>query len=740
MNKKFRIVSFLLILLSLLLIPGCGKTEDIGTIDSLDDLYDKELKIGYPDDLNLTENINELCPKAKTYKFAETDVLSAFNSKKIDAYACNENLCKYIIEQSNGTLQTIDTPITAYPAVFATSDTSQIPDLEKKVDEFIAKGQNEGLFKEITTRWLDPNSDETMHEVPTVKNPKYTLRVGTVGFNKPYCYYKNNELTGADIEIVYHLAAYLNAKVEFEDSNYNSIIAGITTGKYDLLAACIFYTPERAESINCSDPYTEVNIKLIVPKNSIKLADLNGKTAGVMTGTPHVEMIEKVVDDASYEYFNSFSDLALALEQNKIDFFVNNKVAFKLMKEEYPDFISVEEPICSFDIGTIFPKDKDNQELINQYNEYIQKIKADGTLDELENYWLDNNDWQPLDLATDGENGTLTLATCTSNKPYSLMVDGVYSGFDVAVVNGFCKEYGYALKIEDCDFASMLAGITTGKYDFAAGQIAYTDERAENVIYSDFYTIQHIVAILKDSTTDESNTSTIWDNLCAGFKKTFIDEDRYLLILSGIKVTLIITVLGFILANILGALLCAMTMSKLSILKIIANVYSKIMQGTPIVVVLMIIYYVIFGKSSISNILVAILAFGLSTATYIAQIFEGAISQVAKGEIEAALALGLTHSEVFFGITLPQALRFCITPLGSQLVALMKGTAIVGYIAVMDMTKVSDIIRSSTYEAFFPLLSTALIYFLISTIILLIFDKLRLHMDPANKKRKMKGV
>ena len=210
--------------------------------------------------------------------------------------------------------------------------------------------------------------------------------------------------------------------------------------------------------------------------------------------------------------------------------------------------------------------------------------------------------------------------------------------------------------------------------------------------------------------------------------------------LSGIRVTLVITVLGFLLAAVVGALVCAMSMCNIKGLRIFANVYSKIMQGTPIVVVLMIIYYVIFGKINISGIFVSILGFGLTTAAYLAQIYKGAIEQVDKGEIEAARSLGLSKLNTFFGIILPQAIRLMLPPLSSQLVGLMKGTSIVGYIAVMDMTKVSDIIRSSTYEALFPLLAIALIYFLISTIILLIIDRISYRLNPANKERKVKGV
>lgn len=501
----------------------------------------------------------------------------------------------------------------------------------------------------------------------------------------------------------------------------------------------LYITEEIAKTESLSEPYYDLNGRMGVKNNSekkyTKLDDLKNKRAGVLTGTPQEAFVREAIGDVQFYYFNSFTDLAIALKENKIDFFLNNTLAYSLMKEEYTNFDYIDETICALDIGTIFPKNKNNKKLVSEYNEYIKEIRENGKLDELTDYWLNNKEWEKVNIKKSGENGILKFATCTSSKPFSLRIDGEYAGFDVAIVNGFCEKYGYGLEIEDTDFAGILAGITNGKYDLAASQIAYTDERAESVLYSEFYYVQKIVAIIMDDSIDIEKDS-FSNRFKSGLKKTFIEENRYQMILSGIKVTIIISILGFLLAIILGVILCAMSMSRVKPLRIITNIYSKVMQGTPIVVILMIIYYIIFAKSGISNVLVAIIGFGVSSAANLSQIYVGAISQVNKGEIEAALSLGFSKGRAFAGIVLPQAIRFMLPALGSQFVALMKGTAIVGYIAVMDMTKVSDIIRSSTYEAVFPLLSVALIYFIISTIILLIFDALVYHMNPVNRRRK----
>ena len=147
-------------------------------------------------------------------------------------------------------------------------------------------------------------------------------------------------------------------------------------------------------------------------------------------------------------------------------------------------------------------------------------------------------------------------------------------------------------------------------------------------------------------------------------------------------------------------------------------------------VILMMLYYIVFGKSDISNVLVAILGFGLVFGAYMAQLFEGGIGGVDKGQWEAALATGLTRRQTFFGIVLPQAIRTMLPGYFSNLISLMKGTAVVGYIAINDLTKVGDIIRSNTYEAIVPLVTIAIIYFIIACLLLWLMSLIKRRLAP----------
>lgn len=156
------------------------------------------------------------------------------------------------------------------------------------------------------------------------------------------------------------------------------------------------------------------------------------------------------------------------------------------------------------------------------------------------------------------------------------------------------------------------------------------------------------------------------------------------------------------------------------------------------VVLLMILYYVIFGRSGIEAVWVAVTGFSLNFAAYTSEILRSGIESVDGGQREAALALGFTENQSFFRFIFPQAVLRQLPVYRSEIISLLKNTSVVGYIAIQDLTKMSDIIRSRTYEAFFPLIVTAVIYFILAWIITLILRSVLRHIDPRAKKESFK--
>ena len=209
----------------------------------------------------------------------------------------------------------------------------------------------------------------------------------------------------------------------------------------------------------------------------------------------------------------------------------------------------------------------------------------------------------------------------------------------------------------------------------------------------------------------------MFSNVTESFSNNLIVEDRYRMILDGLQVTLLITLFAAVLGTILGGLVCWMRMSRRRWLQQVARVYIDLMRGTPVLVLLMLMYYVVMAPVDATGIVVAIVTFAMNTAAYISEMLRTTIQGIDRGQSEAGLALGFTPRQTFLKIVLPQVVRAVMPVYQGEIISLLKGTSIVGYIAVADMTRASDLIRSRTFDAFFPLIVTAIIYFVMAWLI-----------------------
>lgn len=216
----------------------------------------------------------------------------------------------------------------------------------------------------------------------------------------------------------------------------------------------------------------------------------------------------------------------------------------------------------------------------------------------------------------------------------------------------------------------------------------------------------------------------MFSDVAESFSNNLIVEDRYRMILDGLQVTLLITLCAAVLGTLLGGLVCWMRMSRWKWLQQVARVYIDLMRGTPVLVLLMLMYYVVMAPLDATGIVVAVVTFAMNTAAYISEMLRTTIQGIDRGQTEAGLALGFTPRQTFLKIVLPQVVRAVMPVYQGEIVSLLKGTSIVGYIAVADMTRASDLIRSRTFDAFFPLIVTAVIYFVVAWLIGLLLQSL----------------
>lgn len=199
------------------------------------------------------------------------------------------------------------------------------------------------------------------------------------------------------------------------------------------------------------------------------------------------------------------------------------------------------------------------------------------------------------------------------------------------------------------------------------------------------------------------------------FYENFIEDNYWMYIADGLKVTLLVTFFSVLIGIVLGFLIAVVRSTnektgKMKILNALCKVYLTVIRGTPVVVQLMIIYFVVFGSVNIDKVPVAIMAFGLNSAAYVAEIFRSGIMSIDNGQFEAGRSLGFNYTQTMMYIIMPQAFKNVLPALGNEFIVLLKETSVSGYIALQDLTKGGDIIRSRTYDAFMPLIAVALIY------------------------------
>lgn len=199
------------------------------------------------------------------------------------------------------------------------------------------------------------------------------------------------------------------------------------------------------------------------------------------------------------------------------------------------------------------------------------------------------------------------------------------------------------------------------------------------------------------------------------FYNSFIYEDRYLYFLEGIKNTLVIALIAVIIGFVLGTIITLIRdyhkeTGRLSILNKICNFYVYIVRGTPVLLQLMILYYVVFKTVDIPIVLVGVITFGLNSAAYVSEIIRSGIEGMGKGQTEAAKTLGLSYTQTMYNIIFPQAIQKILPALGNEFITLLKDTSVAGYIGIVELLKASDIVSSRTYDYFFPLIMSALVY------------------------------
>ena len=223
------------------------------------------------------------------------------------------------------------------------------------------------------------------------------------------------------------------------------------------------------------------------------------------------------------------------------------------------------------------------------------------------------------------------------------------------------------------------------------------------------------------------------------FYINFIKDDRYTWLLDGLKNTMIITVFALLIGICIGFLVAIIRSShdksgNFKIANSICRVYLTVIRGTPTVIQLLIMNFVVFGSVSVNEILVGSLAFGINSGAYVAEIFRSGIMSIDKGQMEAGRSLGLSSGQTMKLIIMPQAFKNVLPALINEMIVLLKETSIIGYIGMTDITKAATLVQSRTYEAFVPLIAAAVFYWVLVTILTYFMGKLERRLRKSDRK------
>jgi polar amino acid transport system substrate-binding protein len=242
-----------------------------------------------------------------------------------------------------------------------------------------------------------------------------------------------------------------------------------------------------------------------------------------------------------------------------------------------------------------------------------------------------------------------------------------------------------------------------------------TEERARQILFSDPYIEGGGAAVCRSANgTVAVSGAGFMERMKESFRNNLVEEQRWKLMTDGLWVTVRISVLSILAAVIAGIVMCRLRMSRRRIVSSPAGFVIDLLRGIPLLVILMLMFYVVFASSRITGTWVTVMSFGLYYGAYFGEVFRTGMESVDKGQWEAGWALGMGRFQVFRKIALPQALSRIIPVLKGEVIALIKMTSVVGYVAVVDLTKASDIIRSRTLDAFFPLILVSVVYILLA--------------------------
>ncbi|MBK5914207.1 ABC transporter permease subunit [Rhodocyclus purpureus] len=709
-------------------------------------------RIGYVTGTVFDAHLHRHYPEARIVGYNNsTDLIQALKTDKLDAAILARISARAVVDQS-AELALLDEAVMRFPLGigFAKSRSG----LRERFNAWLARARADGRYRTIHERWFVHDPEQAVMPVhePVAPRERYVLAVSVA--DMPYVAYKDGRHVGFDIEILQTWAAEENIQLEIHTLDFGALLPAIASGKADLISDGIAITDERRKAVDFSDPYAEEQGAAIAWRsrvansaNPVQAVDFDPgqRRVAVLIGTFMDIWASREFPTAQITRFNSQADLMLSLQTGRSDVVLTDAVTARTQAVLTPDLAVAQEGLAPSPIGAAFAPG--NKGLRERFDRFLAQLQHDGTLAQMRQRWFVAQPEQVRmpDIALPTVGAPLRVGTSlVLGLPFVSRADGRYIGHETELAQRFARQEGMPVQFVPMEFETLIAALSANKIDAIIANLTITPEREKQVAFSQPYNHETLSVLVraKDLATPAAPhtaletaaapASSSWlGELAASLTSTFVTEQRWRLVVEGLWITLTVSLLATLFGTLLGAVVCALRMAPQPWLQQVGRFYIGVIRGLPVLLLLMLTYYVAFARIDIHPVAVAVLAFGMNFAAYVAEIFRSGVRSIDPGQYEAGIAMGFSRLATFIHFILPQAVQRILPVYRGEFISLIKMTSIVGYIGVVDLTKASDIIRSRTFEAFFPLVMVSLAYFLVIWLLGLLLDTVEKRSDPA---------
>jgi len=440
------------------------------------------------------------------------------------------------------------------------------------------------------------------------------------------------------------------------------------------------------------------------------LEELEHGRIGVITPAAYAEEVHHRFPKAHVHDFEDLMGMTIALERQQVDAIACLAPAVETLLDLRPDFCLLPDAGIRDSVALAFRKD--DIRLASQFNGFLAAIRADGTYDAICANWFGagapREPYEPAGEAASGEE----IRVGVEVGHHFLTMAGAWEvfGFEPELLLRFGQSIGRPVRFVEISGGGLVPALNGGKIDIVANGVTPTAARREHLLFSEPYLYPDIALIALDPDAAGSVGPGLKDRISSNLA----ESNRFGQILNGLLITLRITLASIFLGSLLGIVLLQCRLSKKRWLRHLSEGYCTLVEGVPILVFLLIMVYVIFPGTGLPIITVATITYSLFFASGACECFHTGAEAIDPYQTKAGLALGFTPFQTFRHVLFPQALETIMPQFKAKCIGLIENTSIVGFVAIKDLTKVVDIIRSQTYDALVPLATLALIYFILT--------------------------